>query len=144
MNPHNKQCSGKCQEHKLATLENFRRQSTGKLGLRATCRKCENEYNRAKAKLNKDKWAPAKRNGELLRKYGITLDTYNTMLISQDYSCKICDYKATDNQNLCVDHCHKTGRVRGLLCHRCNTLLGAIENINKTNTLEKIEAYLKS
>jgi hypothetical protein len=50
------------------------------------------------------------------RKYGLSADQYETMLKAQDYRCKICKKR----QKLCVDHCHKTGRVRGLLCIPCN------------------------
>lgn len=60
---------------------------------------------------------------------------YSRMLASQNGVCAICGKKETkvDRQNgvlsrLCVDHCHRTGNVRGLLCFRCNTNLGVVEN----------------
>lgn len=61
----------------------------------------------------------------LLRKYGITLKQYNDMLEIQSGKCSVCGELFSDKeQKLVVDHCHKTGRVRGLLCSRCNVALG--------------------
>ncbi len=56
------------------------------------------------------------------KNYGITLEQYNTMLITQNNVCAIC--KLTCSRRLSVDHCHKTGKVRGLLCIKCNRGLG--------------------
>jgi len=65
-------------------------------------------------------------------KYGIDEYYYENLLISQDYNCAICGQKETaiDKRTgkvyeLGVDHCHKTGHVRGLLCTKCNTGLGS-------------------
>jgi len=70
------------------------------------------------------------RNRELKRQYGITLDGYYKLLKSQDDGCAICG--ATESgvrQNgvvlyLSVDHNHETGEIRGLLCQKCNAMLG--------------------
>ena len=71
------------------------------------------------------------RNIELKKNFGITLEQYNEMLDSQGGVCAICgNVETTVNhntkkvQNLSVDHCHTTGKVRGLLCNLCNTGLG--------------------
>jgi hypothetical protein len=63
------------------------------------------------------------RNNYLKRKYGITEDDYNILLKKQYGVCAIC-FKPPIKTNLCVDHNHKTGVIRGLLCKRCNYLLG--------------------
>jgi hypothetical protein len=52
--------------------------------------------------------------------YGIELADYDAMRDAQDGKCAICK----EPQPLCVDHCHDTGKVRGLLCHLCNRALG--------------------
>ena len=55
--------------------------------------------------------------------YGITEEQYNLQLKAQDGKCLLC----REQRRLCVDHDHKTGKIRGLICHRCNTMLGFIE-----------------
>lgn len=75
-------------------------------------------------------------------KYGIDNETYKTMEKDQNYVCLICSrperYKGRDN--LCVDHDHKTGKVRGLLCSSCNKALGLLED--NVEWLRKAEDYL--
>lgn len=71
------------------------------------------------------------RDKELRKTYGITIDDYNKMLEDQKGVCAICgqpesriDKRVDRVSNLAVDHCHNTGKVRGLLCHACNAMLG--------------------
>lgn len=65
-----------------------------------------------------------------LNKYGITIAEYDAMLEKQGGVCKACSEpetrKGRDGEPVAlhIDHCHETGRVRGLLCHRCNCALG--------------------
>jgi hypothetical protein len=68
----------------------------------------------------------------LYRKYGISLEEYNTMLKIQNYRCFICNKHQDEcSKNLAVDHNHKTGKVRKLLCRECNSILGySKEDIN--------------
>jgi ribosomal protein L36 len=64
-------------------------------------------------------------------KYGISLEDFDLMLQKQNYKCKICGkpHVEDDKENrLYVDHCHKTGEIRHLLCRRCNTGLGLFED----------------
>lgn len=61
----------------------------------------------------------------LKRKYGLTLDDYKNILAEQKECCSICKVNQSNfNKKLAVDHCHKTGKVRGLLCQFCNQGLG--------------------
>jgi hypothetical protein len=64
------------------------------------------------------------RRRRLLREYGISPEEYDALLTSQDGRCCICgaDYPGANGWH--IDHCHKTGVVRGILCHRCNLGLG--------------------
>lgn len=64
---------------------------------------------------------------ERLKKYGLTPETFAEMLTSQGGKCAICRQPPKEF-NLHVDHCHSTGRVRGLLCKRCNQHIGAFED----------------
>ncbi len=86
----------------------------------------------------------AHRNLRLKSEYGITLDEYMNMYESQGGKCAICGdtHPSKGRHGLVVDHCHKKGHVRKLLCSKCNTGLGqfrdnaellarAIEYINK-------------
>ena len=66
------------------------------------------------------------RNYYLLRAYGITLDQYNKMLLNQNHSCKICGGTNLNGRPLGVGHNHETGKVRALLCSKCNSALGHI------------------
>lgn len=62
----------------------------------------------------------------LLKKlYGISVEQFTEMLTRQNGVCKICHKPESKKKNrLHVDHCHTTGRVRGLLCSKCNAMLG--------------------
>ncbi len=65
----------------------------------------------------------------LLKKYGLTIAQRNKMLREQHGRCYICKkpeilIKKGEVQRLCIDHDHKTGKVRGVLCHKCNSGLG--------------------
>lgn len=82
----------------------------------------------------------------LKRTYGITYDDYQRMLEDQGYVCAICGeegfvMKSTHKLKLVVDHCHTTGRVRGLLCHNCNRALGLLKDAPER--LLKAVEYLK-
>jgi hypothetical protein len=63
----------------------------------------------------------------LRRRYKISVQTYNNMLQAQGGLCAICR-QSSGNRNLHVDHCHETGKVRGLLCVSCNTGLGKLKD----------------
>jgi hypothetical protein len=69
----------------------------------------------------------------LARKYGITVEQYDALLAEQDGKCAICEMPETSMdgfgtiKNLCVDHCHNTGKIRSLLCFRCNSTIGKLE-----------------
>lgn len=79
------------------------------------------------------------RNQALKRQYGITHDDYLRMLDTQNGACKLC-YRKPGERKLHVDHCHRTGRVRGLLCHQCNWYLGTIEQ--DINIMSRIVDHL--
>jgi len=86
------------------------------------------------------------REQHLQRSYGIGRDEYSNLLEEQNNQCAICkslDPKGKHNNNYFpVDHCHSTNKVRGLLCHNCNTSLGLVgDNIQ---TLETMINYLQT
>lgn len=66
------------------------------------------------------------RRNELKRKYGMSLEEFNQMVKDQKGTCLIC--LKVPKKRLVIDHCHKTGKVRGLLCDPCNVALGFLED----------------
>jgi len=74
-----------------------------------------------------------------LRKYGVTNDQYETMKRDQEGRCGIC--RKVPTETLEIDHNHTTGKVRKLLCKRCNLMIGyALES---PETLRNAAAYLE-
>lgn len=145
-----------CRECKLSPDETeFPKHPRFKDGLDSICKKCKN----IKAKIRYDnnreailaKQRNRIRNGDgkkydLKRKFGITLGQYHDMVILQNGVCAICK-KVDEDIKLSVDNCHTTGKIRGLLCRRCNTALGlfgddiermksAIEYLGEASQLE--------
>ncbi len=83
------------------------------------------------------------RNIVLKNKYKITLKTYNEMLIMQNSKCAICTRHIDElPKTLDVDHCHTTGKVRGLLCGKCNMGIGYFQD--NTETISRALTYLES
>ena len=82
---------------------------------------------------------------QVLTKYKMTLKDFNNLAESQNNVCAICkkpetvkDHRSGKTRDLTVDHCHQTGKVRGLLCQNCNMCLGKMGD-----TVESIENVLK-
>jgi hypothetical protein len=78
------------------------------------------ELNRARSKSWRVKQDPSYGRIRSLRRFGMTLDDYAQRLTDQGGVCAICKQPPKPGKNLAVDHCHKTGEIRGLLCFRCN------------------------
>lgn len=79
------------------------------------------------------------------RTYGITADEYYDILKDQDGKCSICESKNVNSSRvssgkLFIDHCHDTGKVRGLLCHKCNYAIGMLND--DVDLLQKAIVYL--
>lgn len=82
------------------------------------------------------------KNRSLRNKYGITLGDYNIMLERQKHVCAICGSPATvDQRAFHVDHCHKTGKIRGILCNGCNAGLGHFKD--DPSVLLRAATYIK-
>lgn len=85
----------------------------------------KNEYIKKYNQKNIEQRKQTSRKYELKRTYGISLLQYELMLKAQNNSCKICLIsKDSLKRDLAVDHCHKTGKIRGLLCNNCNVGIG--------------------
>lgn len=109
---------------------------------RYECKTCHSARNNKYNKTRKDKT----KSNKLLFDYGITLEQYNKMFEYQNGCCAICNAHQLElNRSLDVDHCHKMGYVRGLLCSVCNLQVGMYESnrlISFNETYERIAAYV--
>ena len=118
------------------TVKGLRKDGSTKYSSR--CKPCQ-------AKKKKETYCPEKkRESDLKNIYGITLQEYNEMLVAQDYKCAGCgtmDTTFSKGKRFAVDHCHETGRVRGLLCGRCNVALGLVND--EVTTLRNLIKYLE-
>lgn len=83
------------------------------------------------------------KNEKLRLSFGITLSDYNKMMEAQKDRCAICGIHNSDcKRSLAVDHCHTTGRVRGLLCGKCNSAIGLMNE--STEVLKNAISYLEN
>lgn len=118
------------------------------------CKKCHAKYISAWRKKNVDsvrlkerklyasKSKTERRNSHLKKTYGITLAEFNIILNLQKFKCAICEeVRHSKTKPLYVDHDHRTGKIRGLLCKECNVGLGNFTD--SAAKLTKAIAYLK-
>ena len=103
------------------------------------CKDCTKVKRAADYKNNPDKY----REKELKKNYGITLQDWNDMFEAQGGRCAICGtHQCNTGKAFAVDHCHLTGKVRGLLCANCNTGIGKLND--DPELLTKAAEYLRS
>ena len=122
-----KKCS-KCKMKKPYSL--FKKRGGKESGYRSHCTVCLND----KASLDMHRRA-------LKNKYGITEEDYDNFYVEQNGCCAICNkHQSKINRRLSVDHNHKTGKVRGLLCDNCNCGIGNLKD--KVSNLESAIIYL--
>lgn len=117
------------------------------------CRKCHSEYrknlhldNPEKRRTSNKNWRQThlvgykkiSRKSRLKKVYGLSVEMFDRMIIEQSGNCKICESLMVRPN---VDHCHATGKVRGLLCHNCNAGVGLFKDSPKI--LISAARYLK-
>lgn len=156
---------GKLPEYKICTqcnknkkYDNYNlRISNNKTNLRCECKECSLKYSKKSySKLSeeqkeekrqycrnwKNKNPKRYKEKNVLYKYKIDFNQFETLLKQQNYSCAICNKQSTKlKRSLCVDHCHTTNKVRGLLCDSCNNGLGRFKD--NINNLKNAIKYLK-
>jgi hypothetical protein len=117
----NKWC-GPCQQaHPNA---DFSRDVSTRTGYSKTCR--GHDSRSAKGRLAKN--PVAARDAVLRRKYGLSADDWHDLLVAQRGACAICGTTTAGGPGFHVDHCHTTGKIRGLLCGPCNTGIGQLKD----------------
>lgn len=126
-----------CRVSKLLT--EFSRHKTTRDGRRTYCKACAvkmaQRYQTLKPTYIRDY--------RLANKYGLSVEQYEAMLDDQSYKCVICLDEFNENsvaKRICVDHCHVTKQVRGLLCFNCNTMLGKVKD--SPEALRRAAAYI--
>lgn len=130
------------------------RTKAGKAKYRGDCKGCakkdtanwrvknKSHYNNYAA-MYRAKHPEAQHEMEIKRRYGISIEHYNQMLVAQNMGCAICRKQhdsSISRGRLYVDHDHKTGAVRALLCGGCNSMLGYASD--SIEILQKAIAYL--
>lgn len=114
-------------------------------GYQRKCKQCILEYNKQLQKTPEYKekiWA-----NKITYRYGITYSEYIKLLELQNNRCAICsktveEAKGRSKKKLVIDHCHKTHKIRGLLCSNCNSALGLLGD--NLSILEAAVCYLKN
>lgn len=115
---------------------NFSKRPNSKTGYRTECKPCLYVQRKKQPnfgrwhKENKKRLSQYNRERTLKRYHNITIEDYNNMLEAQHGACAICKTYAFMGigKKAHVDHCHKTGKIRGLLCNLCNVGLGAFRD----------------
>jgi hypothetical protein len=104
--------------NKLKDLSCFYSHPHTKDGSRNSCKECDILYKKNIG-----------RNKQLKKRYGIDVVVYEKIFTDQEGRCAICNKKQPANKPLLhVDHCHKTNKVRGLLCYNCNMGIGRFKD----------------
>jgi hypothetical protein len=124
----------------------YSRRRRERLGLAGKLSQKLADANRYDKKKSDPKFRESNWRRHLLLTYGLTADQYESMKSSQGSVCAICRQPERMTylgavKKLAVDHCHKTGTIRGLLCHECNAMLGSAKD--SVDTLAAAIAYLQ-
>ena len=142
---HNQKQCGKCKIIKeITAFARLSKKSKSykqfKNGIKPWCKECYKEYgNKYMRKLRE---TSGSKGDHYKNKYGITRDQVTVMLEERNYKCDICNQESDHRYDkLCVDHNHKTGKVRGMLCFSCNVLIGQAKD--DPIRLEKSANYLR-
>jgi hypothetical protein len=114
---------------------------------RRNCRHCKQEYTIINtAQVYCRVCCPSENRKAYLRLklYDLSHPEFESLLISQNGLCAICDNPLKDKgaTGLNVDHCRSTGKVRGILCHRCNIVVGFLDKGDWQKSVEKVISYI--
>lgn len=135
-----------CNRCKIAKPRSeFNKQKQSKNAISSNCTSCSTaawkESQKKWKAANPEAWRRRNKNANLKRAYGIGIEQHDAMMELQGGRCAICrDTSPNPRYPLGVDHCHATGAVRGLLCHRCNASLGGFRD--RIDLLENARAYI--
>lgn len=132
-----KVCKRCGQEKDLSSFYQFYNKWVDKKYTSARCKPCHLQH-----RVDNPNTPRNNKSYKLFLRYGITFEQWGQMREKENFSCMICGVsEEKTGRKLAVDHCHKTGRVRGVLCSLCNTTLGHAKD--SVTTLEAAIKYLK-
>ena len=121
-------------EKPISAFYKHSRYSKRRPWFRGNCKTCHSTLGKDSYIKNKLWWDGRIRGEHLSRCYGMTISDWDKLFTKQGGQCAAChkpeikfNNKSRTIQRLCVDHNHKTGKVRGLLCNRCNRVIGLLE-----------------
>jgi protein-arginine kinase activator protein McsA len=148
-----KVCS-KCKENLPISM--FTKKVRGGDAVKSACKTCNRATTSKWEKANRERltaknkaWLaanPQRRTAYLARsrakKFKLTEQQVQDLYLQHNHSCAICSEPETPTARLAIDHCHKSGKVRGLLCASCNHLLG--KAYDSTDRLQKAILYLEA
>jgi Recombination endonuclease VII len=139
-----KQCSV-CSETK--ELDQFYNMKSSKDGKGYRCKECDNNARQKWAEKHPERSHLSQRQRNLKHRFGVDLEWYEEQFKKQNYSCAICESKTNKTTgtrefwNFSVDHCHDSGKVRGILCNNCNRALGLLQD--SAELLQRAKNYLE-
>lgn len=110
-------------------------------GLKSSCKVCHIKCCARSRSKKREQYREYMRGLNLASRYGITTLVYDEMFSDQKGVCKICKTTCPSGKKLAVDHCHTTGKIRGLLCINCNRGLGHLKD--STTLLFEAIKYLE-
>lgn len=116
---------GHCKQ--TLSLSLFAKNKAKKDGLQERCTPCRAKHHQ-ETKHNRPKPTTKQKRKYLMSSYGLTEDEFSKMLKEQNHSCAICKTTDWGRPSPSIDHCHTTGKVRGLLCNNCNRGLGLLKD----------------
>ncbi len=119
-------------------LERFSKSTRHADGLFTSCHACYAKQRAAYRRTKSPNWYRMK---NLKKLYGLTIEDFDDMLVEQKGACRVCAGPSLGRGVYHVDHDHETGRIRGLLCHKCNVALGMVRD--STDHLKALITYLE-
>ena len=127
-------CCTKCKEIKPLTEFDRGGYRDGKLRMKYTCKVCMKSVRKTYNKKIPYTW--------ISKRYNVSLEVAKELYLRSMQTCDICgtSWNGT-KERLCVDHCHTTGKVRGILCKHCNHILG--QSRDSIQTLQSEIVYLE-
>lgn len=136
----NKKKCYRCKETK--DIKDFAKNRVKKDGLQERCKDCRREHFANVGKFTRKPYTKEQKRRYLITSYGLTESEFLSILERQKYSCAICGSKDWGKESPSIDHCHETGRIRGLLCNMCNRGLGLFKD--DYSILEKAAEYVRN